>query len=145
MPDFSAPAADHHRAIIRGQLIHSFLGLQQGRANDSDVSTNNYLPFFFNPGVPSFSLSLSLSLSLSHSLLYFPCLVYSSFTEPIFTPLAQRAYSNTELQLGVSLPTPAALHSAHTVHPVSEAICSSAGMNHAPICFLFVVMWPCVT
>lgn len=51
---------------------------------------------------------------------YSTSLVYSSFTEPIFTPTAPRAYSNEELQLGVCFATQ---HSAHTVHLVLKAIC----------------------
>lgn len=84
MPDFSA-VRGHYSAIIQGQLIQVFLG--KGKANDSDVSTKANSLFKSLACPASLLLLHSPSIPFSRSLLYFPCLVYSSFAEPIFTPL----------------------------------------------------------
>ena len=85
--------------------------------------------FFFNPGLPSFSLSQPTLLPFA---LFTPV-----FNRAYFYPLAHRAYSNTELQLGVSLTTP--MPCTHT-----GALCGESNLLLPPPFFVCVGMKACV-
>lgn len=88
---------------------------------------------------PLFNPSSVLFLPLSsHSLLYFSCLVYSSFTEPIFTRLPR---GHIQIQscnwVSPSRPNCLALCSHHALHVESNMLLWCViGMNQAPICVL---------
>lgn len=90
------------------------------------------------PAVPSFS---AFATPPSHSLLHFPRLVYSSFTEDYFYPFARRPYSNPELQLGVSRATPSASRSARTMQSPSEGIVRPSRENYDITQFFCQVKW----